>query len=75
METGDCNRWPVPSKEEGGHEEDADELTDGNSRMEKHGQDSNKLKRNLLEMEGWRHFKGVAKHQKKFQQMVNQAKL
>lgn len=30
---------------------------------------------NLLELEGWRHFKGITKREKKFQQMVNQSKL
>jgi hypothetical protein len=31
--------------------------------------------RNLLEIEGWRRFKGIAKRQKKFFRMANQAKL
>ncbi len=30
---------------------------------------------NLLEQEGWKQFKGIAKHEKKLLQMVSQAKL
>jgi len=30
---------------------------------------------NLLEQEGWKQFKGIAKHEKKLLRMVNQAKL